>query len=515
MKRKLTICLLLGYSGIILAWPLLIAQTSALFLGGSFAIQAGSALLGAGMSFNGFRILHRQHRPLQRVALLMGLGFLLNCIGQLVKAFLQLPFLLHNPIPNLPDIFALGSYPCFLASILLFPLPRLSTAMRARLAADSFMIIIAVATLTWYFLFGPTILHEEGPLADRLFNILYPCVDLVLLCYLTLTFQRYLTLNRGLMLLLSLQLVALLISTFIDCINVYQALSHQSTSILNHFGAIIYLLAGIGWQMERFHQDVQAKKQAEHSSAMNTLLPYVFVVMILLLICWIWVSGEIGDVARGTELGGLLLIGTVLLRQLFAMKTIHETNQQLERLSTTDPLTGLVNHRSLLDTLDTEIERAHRYAHPLSIVFFDGDHFKQVNDTYGHAAGDGVLHELGVRVRSVLRSGDTLGRYGGEEFLVLLPESDSEQALLVAERMRAAVAATPLVPELVEGGINVTISVGIATYPVDATTGSQVVELADQAMYWAKDLGRNQVHTSSGVARANHESSYTLEKLPL
>ncbi|MEO6890753.1 MAG: GGDEF domain-containing protein [Ktedonobacteraceae bacterium] len=508
MKRKLTICLLLGYSGIILAWPLLIAQTSALFLGGSFAIQGGSALLGAGMSFDGFRMLHRQHRPLQRIPLLMSLGFLLNGSGLLFKTIFLLPFFPHNPIPYLPDTFALGSYPFFLASILLFPLPRLSTAMRARLAADSFMIIIAVATLTWYFLLGPAILHEPGPLVDRLFNIIYPCVDLVLLCYLTLTFQRYLTLNRGLVMLLALQLTGLLISTFIDSINVYQDLAHVSTSILNHFAAIEYLIAGVAWQVERFHQEVQVKRQAERSSLMNTLLPYIFVVMILLLICWIWASGEVGGVAKGAEMGSLLLIGTVLLRQLFAMKTIHETNQQLERLSTTDPLTGLANHRSLLDTLDTEIERAHRYTHPLSVVFFDGDRFKQVNDTYGHAAGDGVLCELGSRVRKTLRTGDILGRYGGEEFLVLLPESDNEQALLVAERMRAAVAATPLVPELVEGGINVTISVGIATYPDDAASGSQVVELADQAMYWAKRLGRNQVQSSADVARESHESSY-------
>ncbi|MDQ2716644.1 MAG: GGDEF domain-containing protein, partial [Chloroflexota bacterium] len=352
MKRKLTICLLLGYSGIILAWPLLIAQTSALFLGGSFAIQGGSALLGTCMCFNGFRKLRRQHRPLQRIPFLMSLGFLFNCIGLLMRAAFQLPFFLHNPVPNLPDLFSVSGYPFLFAGIVLFPLPRLSTAMRARLAADSFMIIIAVATLAWYFLLGQAILHEQGPLGDRLFTILYPCVDLVLLCYLTLTFQRYLTLNRGLVMLVALQLAAIFIATFMDSSDVYLTLFHHPTKILDHFTAIEYLIGGVAWQIERFHQEVQARKHTGRSSLMNTLLPYVFVVMILLLICWIWVSGETGGVAKGAEMGGLLLIGTVLLRQLFAMKTIHETNQQLERLSTTDPLTGLANHRSLLDTLD-------------------------------------------------------------------------------------------------------------------------------------------------------------------
>jgi diguanylate cyclase (GGDEF)-like protein/putative nucleotidyltransferase with HDIG domain len=170
-------------------------------------------------------------------------------------------------------------------------------------------------------------------------------------------------------------------------------------------------------------------------------------------------------------------------------------------------LTELPNHRALSNLLEQEGERARRYGHPLSLLFFDGDRFKQVNDTYGHAVGDVVLRELGERACSVLRAGDTVGRFGGEEFLVLLPETDAHEARQVAERLRAAVAASPLAAQAVEGGIAVTVSIGLASYPDDGTTASEVREQADQAMYWAKRLGRNQVRTAEEAAIAERNAA--------
>lgn len=125
--------------------------------------------------------------------------------------------------------------------------------------------------------------------------------------------------------------------------------------------------------------------------------------------------------------------------------------------------------------------------------------FKQVNDTYGHATGDLVLRELGERARSVLRAGDTVGRFGGEEFLVLLPETGQQEAREVAERLRSAVAASSLASQAIEGGIAITVSIGVAS-------ASEVQEQADQAMYWAKCLGRNQVRTATEAARANRNA---------
>ncbi|HZU67043.1 MAG TPA: diguanylate cyclase [Ktedonobacteraceae bacterium] len=184
-------------------------------------------------------------------------------------------------------------------------------------------------------------------------------------------------------------------------------------------------------------------------------------------------------------------------------EALNTANMRLAALATTDPLTELPNHRALQGLLEQECERARRYGHPLSVLFFDGDRFKQVNDTYGHAVGDTVLRELGARARTVLRAGDTVGRFGGEEFLVLLPETNEQEAKVVAERLRSAVAAHPFASHEVKGGIAATVSIGLATYPTDGQTASELREQADQAMYWAKRLGRNQVRTAVEAARAN------------
>ncbi len=209
-----------------------------------------------------------------------------------------------------------------------------------------------------------------------------------------------------------------------------------------------------------------------------------------------------------------MLLGLVLGRQVLAVQEthrlngkLHDANARLEALSTTDPLTELPNHRALLEGLEKETAGARRFGYPFSVLFFDGDHFKRVNDTYGHSVGDAVLQELGQRGRESLRGGDTLGRYGGEEFLVLLPHTDTAQACQVAERLRTAIAAHPLAIGLVEGGINLTISIGAATFPTDGRSGSEVVDKADRAMYWAKRLGRNQLRTALEAERASQDSA--------
>ena len=188
-------------------------------------------------------------------------------------------------------------------------------------------------------------------------------------------------------------------------------------------------------------------------------------------------------------------------------EALNEANRRLSTLATTDVLTNLPNHRALQSLLEQECERARRFGHSLSLLFFDGDRFKRVNDTYGHAVGDVVLRELGERARSILRAGDTVGRFGGEEFLILLPETEEQEALIVAERLRAAVAAFPLAAHEVEDGIAVTVSIGVASYPDDGVTASEVHEQADQAMYWAKRLGRNQIRTAAEAVRANRDAT--------
>lgn len=218
-----------------------------------------------------------------------------------------------------------------------------------------------------------------------------------------------------------------------------------------------------------------------------------------------------GYLKVGVYAGSAILIGLVLLRQIFVMREaggyagrlqrlntelqimhdeLNEKNARLESLATTDVLTGVLNHRSLVSTIDRELERAERYQRPCSLFFLDIDHFKALNEGHGHQAGDTVLREIAGSVRALLRSIDTPGRWGGEEFVVILPETNGEAALIVAERIRAAISMHTFP---VSSGVHMTCSLGIASFPSDARERDRLVEVADQAMYAAKRLGRNQV----------------------
>ena len=167
--------------------------------------------------------------------------------------------------------------------------------------------------------------------------------------------------------------------------------------------------------------------------------------------------------------------------------------RQLEELATTDGLTGCLNKRAFLDQMEQKLLAAQRFGRKLSVIVTDLDHFKAVNDTYGHAAGDRVLQELGQVLRRVKRETDLVARFGGEEFCVLCEETDSRGAQLLAERVREELAGTELQTEL--GPLRVTASLGVATFPDHATTAPDLFVQGDKALYEAKNRGRNQVCT--------------------
>ena len=157
-----------------------------------------------------------------------------------------------------------------------------------------------------------------------------------------------------------------------------------------------------------------------------------------------------------------------------------------------DSLTKIFGRRYVEAWLETEYARVKRYNTDLALVLFDIDHFKKINDTYGHQAGDFVLQELAATVKSVIRQADVLGRYGGEEFLVCMPETKVEKALLSAERIRKGVEEK----EFIYDGkkIPVTISLGVASFrqmPEDKV--SRFIKDADEALYFSKEHGRNRV----------------------
>jgi diguanylate cyclase (GGDEF)-like protein len=164
---------------------------------------------------------------------------------------------------------------------------------------------------------------------------------------------------------------------------------------------------------------------------------------------------------------------------------------KMEKLATTDGLTGLNNHRTFQEVMARELERAKRYARPLSLLLTDIDHFKSFNDTYGHPVGDLVLREIAGCIRSALRVSDIPARYGGEEFAVVLPETDEQGGMITAEKIRQTVE-----NRIIESGTNklrVTISIGCVTYPTYGTTQQEIIDCSDKALYASKKGGRNRV----------------------
>ena len=171
-----------------------------------------------------------------------------------------------------------------------------------------------------------------------------------------------------------------------------------------------------------------------------------------------------------------------------------ERNTQAQSLIYIDDLTKLYNGRYLNVVIDREMKRSERYQRNVfSVLFMDIDFFKRVNDTYGHLVGSRVLQEVGVVLKSCVRDSDTVARYGGDEFVVLLVETNSEEAMFVAERMRKAIENERFVQSV---GIDVrlTISIGVASFPEHGTTKQQLLTIADQAMYCGKELSRNVVY---------------------
>jgi diguanylate cyclase (GGDEF)-like protein len=164
-------------------------------------------------------------------------------------------------------------------------------------------------------------------------------------------------------------------------------------------------------------------------------------------------------------------------------------HREAQRLSVTDPLTGAGNLRHMTTTLAREVERATRFDRPLALLLMDLDHFKRVNDTYGHTVGDAVLRELSRRVAACVREVDTVARYGGEEFVVITPETDTEGALRLAARICEAIREAPFI--VGEDTVIVTVSIGVASLPGHGTSSGALVRAADDGLYAAKRAGRD------------------------
>ncbi|HEX2693032.1 MAG TPA: diguanylate cyclase [Gemmatimonadaceae bacterium] len=212
---------------------------------------------------------------------------------------------------------------------------------------------------------------------------------------------------------------------------------------------------------------------------------------------------DLPEAAAGGEVGYLTDVFNHMVSRLREgrreLDLIHETlrkkNEELEMLSTTDSLTGLENHRSLMQRLDEEEARCKRERRNFSVLVGDVDHFKQYNDAFGHPAGDEVLKAISDIMREAARPIDCVARYGGEEFVVLMPDTAPADALELAEHIRARVAAKKFM------GRKMTLSIGVASFPDDADNAEALISIADEALYQAKREGRDRAIRARKLAK--------------
>jgi diguanylate cyclase (GGDEF)-like protein len=197
---------------------------------------------------------------------------------------------------------------------------------------------------------------------------------------------------------------------------------------------------------------------------------------------------------------GLLTISSpmILVAYITTMLAadIRYAMDKIKQVSDTDELTGIYNMRAFSSMLQRAFRQAVRYGHALSVVMIDSDNLKQINDTYGHESGNRLLQHLVRCIREQLRGSDVMARFGGDEFIVLLPETSNKGALELAERIRKAVEISRF--DVRSGDTNITVSIGVASYPEDGGNFDIILDKADKAMYRAKQRGRNRVIAYTG-----------------
>ncbi|WP_319583294.1 GGDEF domain-containing protein [uncultured Pseudodesulfovibrio sp.] len=207
-------------------------------------------------------------------------------------------------------------------------------------------------------------------------------------------------------------------------------------------------------------------------------------------------------------LASILVLGIAVFCGSRLMHLLDGAHEKIANLTTHDELTGLPNRSWFFDRLDEEIDRAARYGNKLSLIMIDLDHFRRVNDSFGHPLGDLALAEVARLLNANIRTSDVAARYGGEEFMIILPETDAERAALAAEKLRVVVEVNDISLEGPE--IKVTISCGVAdlasVHPQKGSLRDSLVVAADRAMHQAKKNGRNQVL----VHTPEHERQLTL-----
>ncbi len=378
-----------------------------------------------------------------------------------------------DPFPSVADLFYLGHY---LPLILAFWLLARRRGHSGGSFVDALIVGISAGVLGWALLIVPYIYDPTLTLGELTVAAAYPVADLILLpLALHLVF-----LHRTRALAHRFLLLAVLAYLAADTLYAHgnSEAWYQPGGFTDSLWLIAYaLLAAAAWHPSAHIEPETQSSSAEISARRLVLLGIASVLVPALLLT---IDHRNFELVRPVAIASIVLFVLVICRMDGLMRRMHHQARVLEQLSMSDPLTGALNRRGLDNEIRRELPRAERTGSPLQLAVLDLDHFKQYNDTHGHEAGDELLIVLVRQWQRILRPSDALARFGGEEFIALLPDTDAESARRAIERLRRSV------PH------GQTCSAGIAQF-VPGETLESLIRRADAALYAAKDAGRDRV----------------------
>ncbi|MEV4411703.1 diguanylate cyclase [Catellatospora sp. NPDC049609] len=424
-------------------------------------------------------------------------------LGEVIWAVYSYTSPAGPPVPSAADAAYLASYAVALPAIVVGL--GLGVVGRGQGLLDALLVAAGAGAIGWQMIIAPLVPHDWT--AAALVTFLYPVFSVSVVSILVavmLSGSQYVP--RSMIIVgAAFGLAAITDGTYAYLTAVRE---YESWSWVN-----------LGWQIEAVLLCLAAvtaarRREGDEAGVPDpdlTFLPAVVAVLAVggLALADLLLVGRLSEVTLAVIM--LLLLG-LLVRQVVATRDRTRLTQRLRTAAITDPLTGLHNRRFFEEMLDLEADRAVRRSAPLSLVLIDLDHFKEINDTYGHSTGDAVLTEVAQRLRRSFRAGDLLCRYGGEEFLCLLPGTGGRDALDLAERVRQGLCGTPVSVLGSEDRISLTASLGVAT----AEPGSgradidRLINDADQAVYRAKALGRDRVVGSGRYAAPELDNALPL-----
>ncbi len=465
-------------------------------------LDTGLSFLGAWWCFAAAEKKHetgskRTQTPHRVTLLLLGLGVFSYAAGMTVWSYYEMVLHQATPFPSWADAGYLAQYPLLLVGILRLPTRRLTPNLRWRVVLDSLITLTALVTLSWYFVLGPTLQQGAESLLAKVLGAAYPIGDLVLLVSLLLVMaQRRDSVPRPVVAALSFGLAGIIVS---DTAFAYLTLkgTYATGSLVDIGWPLGYLCIGLAAGLSRCRVKEENDDRPAVPLLWRSLLPYLLMPILAALALYTHLHHGDESLETGVYLGGGLLVLLVLIRQAVAMQRLisdlkerikaqEKAEELLTALAEQDSLTGLLNHRVFHRRLQEEAEHAERSGQPLTVALIDLNNFKFFNDAYGHLAGDDVLRQAAFALRDCCRPCDTLARFGGDEFALLLPGAGQDEAGRLAARLQSRLDSLAYYPPDHDVAIPLQLSVGTAVFPEERRGRLDTLALADTRLYQAK-----------------------------